>query len=77
MPRVSAVCPQTQELRHEQQREISTVHAHQQRLDDDALLAFNAEILAFAKSFKVDIEAVRGPPRSRATSPTSTPARRL
>ena len=71
------MCPQTQELRHEQQREISTVHAHQQRLDDDALLAFNAEILAFAKSFKVDIEAVRGPPRSRATSPTSTPARRL
>ena len=56
---------------------MSTAHAVQQRLDDDAMLAFNAEILAFAKSFKVDVDAARGPPRPRAVSPTSTPVKRL
>lgn len=62
------------ELRAEQRREIHTVHAANQRLDDDAMLAFNAEILAFAKSNHIEI----GPQRSRHSSPArvETPVRR-
>ena len=56
------------------EREIHTVHAANQRLDDDAMLAFNAEILAFAKSNHIEI----GPQRSRHSSPArvETPVRR-
>ena len=45
----------------EQRREASSVQQAQARLDADAQLAFNADLLAFASRFELDAP----PPRSR------------
>ena len=64
----------------EQQRNISSAQLAQARMDADAQLAFNAELLAFAN--KHDLDLASQDARSRATSPlgraqalAATPAR--
>ena len=50
-------------------------HFIQARIDADAQLAFNAEILAFARNFNLPVDAARGT-RSRNVSPIrETPVR--
>ena len=49
----------SENAQHEQRREISHISAAQQRIDEEERLAFNAEILAFAKNFDVEQTYVR------------------
>ena len=60
-------------LTHGQRREASTIHAAQARMDNDAHLQFNAEILAFARTMHVNMDSAAAKPRSRQTSPLQTP----
>ena len=64
---------QAELLQQEQRRDISTAQLAQARMDADAQLAFNAELLAFASKHDLDLQ-VPSTTRttgggSRATSP--------
>ena len=56
-----------------QRREVSSINAAQARMDADAHLQFNAEILAFARTMHVNMDSAAAKPRSRTTSPLRTP----
>ena len=63
-------------ITREQRSEMSHAHLAQQRLDADASLAFNAEILAFASRLDLGEHVRQPPPPPHAGAPPAARARR-